>query len=96
LQFPLLFAKVKNNKVSLAQVWNVSNIKFHLRRGVSLAMRLEKTRLTLLLHSIQFFSNSDTVYWNLDKSEIYSVHSLYKFINSGGVHISLKKNPYGL
>jgi hypothetical protein len=29
LQFSLVFAKVKNDKVSLTQVWNAGNIKFH-------------------------------------------------------------------
>jgi hypothetical protein len=96
LQFSLVFAKVKNDKVSLTQVWNAGNIKFHLRRGVSSAMRLEKNQLTLLLHFINFSSISDTVYWNLDKSELYLVHSLYKFSNSKGVHISLTRSIWAL
>jgi hypothetical protein len=33
-------------------------------------MRLEKSQLILLLHSIQFSSNLDTIYWHLDKQEL--------------------------
>jgi hypothetical protein len=54
LHFPLVYVKVKNDRVTLAQVWNLDNIKLHLTRGVSSAMRVEKNKLFLLLRSVQF------------------------------------------
>lgn len=42
IQFPLVYAKIKNDRVSIASVWNNGTIKLYLTRGVSNAMRIEK------------------------------------------------------
>jgi zinc-binding in reverse transcriptase len=52
-------------------------------------MRLEKNRLLLLLRSLQFHAHPDSIFWHLEKSSFFTVQSLYKFLNSGGVHIRL-------
>jgi hypothetical protein len=51
--FSAIYAKIKNDRITLAQVWNASNIKLHLRRSVTV-MRIEKNQLYSLLQSIQF------------------------------------------
>jgi hypothetical protein len=55
-------------------------------------MRREKTQLLLLLQSIHFTNDPDYAFWRLDKIGIYSIHTLYKFLNSGGIHYSLTRS----
>jgi hypothetical protein len=46
-------------------------------------MQLEKNRLVLLPQLVQFSSNLVSIFWHLDKSGFFMLHSLYKFLNSG-------------
>jgi hypothetical protein len=96
LYFLLVYAKVKNDKVTLAQVWNLGNIKLHLTRGVSSAMQVENNKLLLLLRSVQFQLQPNSAIWHLEKSSLYTVHSLYKFLNSGGIHSPLTRSVWAL
>jgi hypothetical protein len=59
-------------------------------------MRIEKTKLLALCQSLQFSGHADSAIWHLDKSGLYSVHSLYKFLNSGGIHVSLRRSVWKL
>jgi zinc-binding in reverse transcriptase len=59
-------------------------------------MRIEKNQLYILFQSIQFSYQFDSLFWHLDKSEVHSVHSLYKFLNSGGVHTTLTTTVWSL
>jgi zinc-binding in reverse transcriptase len=59
-------------------------------------MRIEKTQLLFILHSIKFQNQPDSSFWHLDKSGIYSVNSLYKFLNSGEIHYYLTKSVWTL
>jgi hypothetical protein len=36
-----------------------------------------------------FLSQLETTCWRLDRNGLYTVHSLYNFLNSGGIHYSL-------
>jgi zinc-binding in reverse transcriptase len=96
LHFPLVYAKVKNDRATLAQVWNLDNIKLHLTRGVSSAMRVEKNKLLLLLRYVQFQLQPDSAIWHLEKSDLYIVHSLYKFLNSSGIYSPLTRSVWAL
>jgi Na+/H+ antiporter NhaA len=59
-------------------------------------MRVEKTRVLSVLHNIQFLSQPDLAYWHLDRCGLYIVHSLYVFLNSGGIHYNLRRSVWAL
>jgi zinc-binding in reverse transcriptase len=96
LHFPFVFAKVKNDPVSLATVCKDDQVKLSLTRGISNAMRIEKNKLILICQSLYFTTQADSIYWHLDKSELYTVHSSYNFLNSGVVYHSLPRSVWSL
>jgi zinc-binding in reverse transcriptase len=96
LQFPLVFSKAKSDRVTLSQVWNFGNAKIFLTRGVSSAMLVEKTRLLFILSNLHLSSDSDSIFWHLDKSGLFTVHYMYKFLNSGGVHTLIIRSVWSL
>jgi hypothetical protein len=96
LQFPLVFSKAKSDRVNLSQVWNFSNTKLFLTKGVGSAMRVEKTRLLFILSNLHLSSDFDSIFWHLDKSGLFNVHSMYKFLNSGGAHTPVIRSVWSL
>jgi hypothetical protein len=76
LHFPLVFVKVKNDRVTLSQVYNQDNIKLSLIRGVSSDMRLEKNKLLTICQSLHLSQQVDSDMWHLDNPGLYNVHSL--------------------
>jgi hypothetical protein len=54
-------------------------------------MLLEKLKLSELLHSLQFLPHNDSAFWHLTNTGLYTVHSMYNFLNSGGIHTQLSR-----
>jgi zinc-binding in reverse transcriptase len=59
-------------------------------------MCIEKTRLLSIISNMQLSSDLNSIFWYLDKSGIFTVHSMYKFLNSGGVHTPLVRSVWSL
>lgn len=60
----MVFAKVKNDTVSVASVWNLGSIRLYLIRRDSNAMRLEKKNQIIdILNSINFSEDKDSTMW---------------------------------
>lgn len=78
LRFPKMFLKAKNPEtVTVLQVYNNGLIKIPLTRGVGRLMRIEKTEALQILHNLIIVQNkSDSVVWELDSKQIYTVQSL--------------------
>jgi zinc-binding in reverse transcriptase len=91
VQFSILFSKAKVvDSLTLAQVWNCSNAKISLTKGASLELRKENGEFLAFLTSLQLDSSiSDTVFWGLLSTGIFTVHSMYLFLNFRGIRTSL-------
>jgi hypothetical protein len=96
LHFSLVFVKVKNDRLTLSQVYNHDNIKLSLTRGVSSAMSLEKNKLLTTCQSLYLSQQADSALWHLDNLGVYNVHSLYRFLNLGGVTCFLTRSVWTL
>ena len=96
IQFPLVYAKCKKKNMSLSEVWNNGAVNFCLTRGVSLAMRKEKEDLLSLLQTVPFSLEADSAVWQLTNNGLFSVNSMYKFLNSGGVICPLNRSVWAL
>jgi hypothetical protein len=60
-------------------------------------MRIEKNKLLNICSSLQFSSLADSALWHLDKSGRHTVHSTYRFLNSGeGVTFPLTRSVWAL
>jgi zinc-binding in reverse transcriptase len=59
-------------------------------------MRVEKTRLLFILFNLHLSSDYDSIFWHLDKSSLFTVHSMYKFLNYGGVHTPVIRSVWSL
>ncbi|KAJ4816988.1 RNA-directed DNA polymerase (reverse transcriptase)-related family protein [Rhynchospora pubera] len=96
IKFLLLFSKTKRQQVSVSKVWNHGNIKLRLRRGVSSALRAEKEQLLEILNNSNFNLLQDSIVWNWEKSNLFSVKSFYRFLSSRGVTLELNKTVWPL
>jgi hypothetical protein len=59
-------------------------------------MRVEKTQLIALLQSLNFSAELDSAIWVLESSDLYSVNSMYTFLNFGGVKCPIIKSVWTL
>jgi zinc-binding in reverse transcriptase len=96
LYYPLVYVKVKNDRLTLSQIYNHGNIKLFLTKGVSSAKRIEKNKLLTICQSLHLSQQADSALWHLDNSSLYTVHSLYRFLNLGGVTCSLTRSVWSL
>jgi zinc-binding in reverse transcriptase len=96
IQFPLVYAKTKSVRPSLSEVWNGGQIKLNLSRGVSIAMRHEKSQLLSILQNLRFTQSDDLAVWVWEPTGLYTIKSLYTFLCFGGVKTYLSKSVWSL
>jgi hypothetical protein len=92
IQFSLIYVKTKTSSVSLCDVWNMGNIKFNLTRGVSLAMRQEKSQLLSITTVLCFTPAQDSAIWRWEPSSTYTIKSLYNFLCFCGIKTKISKS----
>jgi len=71
--------------VTLATVWDGSEVKLSFRRTFSEAMLIRWYELVEIVSGVNFEDDSDALVWQYDSKGIYTSQSLYVIINFRGV-----------
>lgn len=69
----------------MAQVWDGAQLKLTFRRCVDVAGFERWNQLVEIVRNTQLREENDIPIWSLEANGVYSVKSLYKQINFGGV-----------
>ncbi|KAJ4804331.1 RNA-directed DNA polymerase (reverse transcriptase)-related family protein [Rhynchospora pubera] len=88
--YPFLYDLCANKDCSLQEVVLTHGSILHFSRSLNGILRQEWHELTTILHNTCLKNEDDTMNWRWETNGIYTSHSLYQFLNFGGVpnHLS--------
>lgn len=85
ITYPFLFYLCFNQNITLADVVSSQGLAVSFTRTLTGVNRYEWAEVLKIVHTFQPDHEDDTLHWKWDSKGVYTVESLYQFLNFGGI-----------